>query len=185
MSGLVRFAGLALLPAIVSAVFIFAQTPQLTLRATDGRLIDLSQRRGRIAVVSFGATWVPKIDRDLVAFQRLADRYAGRGIDFYWVSTNSSTPKEKSYLSDEGLQDFASEVGLRLTILRDPHGKALKTFGLDVLPCVIVLDRVGQVRLKLAGLDPEETEYYDPQRTEFYTNRVYDDVIRRLNQLLK
>jgi len=170
---------------MVLAIGVFAQAPQVTLRTTDGCLVELAQHRGRIVVLAFGATWVPMTDKDLDAFQRLADRYAGRGIDFYWVSTNSTKKKAKSFISDDGLQDFASEVGLRLPILRDPDRTAFKAFGLDVLPAVIVIDREGQVRLKMVGLDPEEMEYYDRKRTNFYTNRIYDDVIHCLNQLLK
>jgi peroxiredoxin len=180
----VKSLGLALV-GITWSIALFAQVPRVTLRTTDGRLVDLVERRGRIVVLAFGATWVPMTDRDLDAFQRLADRYAGRGIDFYWVSINSMRQKEKGFVSDDGLEDFASEVGLRLPVLRDPDRTAFKTFGLDVLPPVIVIDREGQVRLKMIGLDPEESEYYDPQRKQFYTNRIYDDVIRCLNQLLK
>jgi len=184
MSSLPRCLGFALL-GMALAIGVFAQAPQVTLRTTDGCLVDLSQQRGRIVVLAFGATWVPMTDKNLDAFQRLADRYAGHGIDFYWVSTNSMKKKAKGFVSDDGLEDFASEVGLRLPILRDSDRTAFRAFGLDVLPAVIVIDREGQVRLKMVGLDADEAEYYDRQRKQFYTNRIYDDVIRCLNQLLK
>jgi peroxiredoxin len=185
MAGLWARRLVAGLAAIAFTASVAAQAPRVTLRGLDGRTFDTAQRRGRITVLSFGATWVPKTDKDLAAFQRLADRYAGRGVDFYWVSTNSTRKTGRSYISDDALDNFKSEVGLKLRVLRDPDREAFRAFGLDLLPSIVILDREGQVCLRVVGLDPEETEYYDPQRLDFYTTRAYGDVIRCLNELLR
>jgi len=170
------------LAIIVCAIVTGAQDPQVTLRTTDGRTFDLARDRGKVVVLSFGATWVPLTDKELPTFQRLADRYAGRGASFYWVSVNSAKEKEKHYISDADLQGYAVELGLRLSVLRDPDQKALRAFGLDALPAIVIIDQEGRVFRKVIGFNPE---CYDPEKDEFYLNEAYGEVIRCLNQLLK
>jgi peroxiredoxin len=170
---------------IVCAIVALAQAPQIILRTTDGRDFNLVRDRGKIIVLSFGATWVPLTERELLAFQNLADRFAGRGVNFYWVSTNSAKQNERNYASDADLEAFATKLELRLPVLRDPDQAAFRAFGLKALPSIVIIDREGQVCRKVVGLDPEEIEYYDPVKLEAYTSRAYSEVIRCLNQLLK
>lgn len=170
---------------IACALGTLAQAPQIALRSVDGRTFDLAKCRGKIVVLSFGATWLPMTDKELPAFQKLADRYAGRGVDFYWVSINSAKKGEKTAVTDAELQAFVGELGLRLSVLRDPERKAFSAFGLDALPAIVIIDQEGLVCLKVLGFNQEEAENYDPARIELYTTRVYSAVIRCLNQLLK
>lgn len=170
---------------LACALGALAQAPPVTLRTTDGRSFDLARSRDKIIVLLFNATWVPMADRELPAYQKLADRYAGRDVDFYWVSTNSANEKEKNSISDAELRAFARNMGLRLPVLRDPDRGAFHAFNLDLLPAIVIIDREGRVCLKVLGFDPEGAEYYDPEKMESYTTRAYDEVIRCLNQLLK
>ncbi|HZS03948.1 MAG TPA: TlpA disulfide reductase family protein [Blastocatellia bacterium] len=170
------------LAVIVCAIVTGAQDPQVPLRTTDGRAFDLASERSKVVVLSFGATWVPLTDKELPTFQRLADRYAGRGVSFYWVSVDSAKEKERRYISDADLQGFADELELLLPVLRDPARKAFRSFGLDALPAVVIIDREGRVFRKVVGFNPE---CYDPDKGEFLLNEAYGEVIRCLNQLLR
>jgi peroxiredoxin len=162
------------LVVIVCAIGAISQTPEVVLRSTEGRAIDLAESRGTVVVLYFGGTQVPMADRELPAFQRLADLYARRDVDFYWVCVDSTEGGNKrSFVSDADLQAFADELGLCLPVLRDPDRSAFRTFGLDVLPAIIILDREGQVFHKAVGFDPD------------YPTRSYSTVIRSLNQLLR
>lgn len=155
----------------VCATGAMSQTPQVALRTTDSRNFNLAERRGMVTVLLFGATWVPMTNRELPAFQKLANLYAERDVDFYWVSLNSFKNGEKSYASDTDLQKFADELELRVPVLRDPDRNAFRALGLDVLPAVVVLDREGQVGCTVVGFGPNWTRTYGP-------------VIRCLNQLI-
>jgi len=161
---------LVILAAMISAAV--AQAPQIVLRSVDGRNFSLADNRGKVVVLSFGATWVPLAAKELPALQKLADRYAGRDVNFYWVTTNSAKAGAKNYASDADLQAFARQHGWRLTVLRDPDQAAYHAFGLDALPTVVVIDREGKVNRKHVGFDPEQGE-------------AYAEVIRSLDQLLK
>src|SRR5262249_48869377 len=133
---------------------------------------NLADQRGKVVVLSFGATWVPLANKELPALQKLADRYAGRGVVVYWVSTNGTKPGTKTYSSDAELEAFAGQNGLRLPVLRDPDQTAYRALGLNALPTLVIIDRDGRVYRKLVGFDPEQAE-------------PYGEVIRILDQLLK
>src|ERR1051325_3929805 len=122
-----------------------AQAPPLTLRTVDGGSVNLADSRGKIVVLSFGGNWVPLAAKELPALQKLADRYANRGVNFYWVSINNAKPGAKNYASDADLQAFAQKNGLRLMALRDPEQAAYRAFGMDAVPTVVILDREGKV----------------------------------------
>src|SRR5260221_9536 len=95
------------------ALAVTAQAPPATLKTTDGRTVSLSELQGKVAVLSFGATWVPLAAKELPALQKLADRYAARGVPVYWVSVNSATPGAKGYQTDADLSAFAEKNGIR------------------------------------------------------------------------
>jgi peroxiredoxin len=163
---------LALVGVLVGTGLALAQAPQVTLRGVDGSSFSLAGNRGKVIVLSFGSTAVPLVAKELPAFQKLADRYAGRDVAFYWVSINAAAPGARNYISDADLQAFAQKDGLRLPVLRDPERAASRAFGVDALPTVVIIDRAGQVSNKQVGFDPERGE-------------GYGDVIRMVDQLLK
>jgi peroxiredoxin len=164
------FLALAAFALLVSAAL--AQSSSVTLRSADGRSVNLAESRGKVVVLSFGATWVPLAAKELPALEKLAERYANRNVSFYWVSINSAKPGAKNYASDAELQAFARRHGLSLMVLRDPDQTAYRAFGLDALPTIVILDREGQVSRKHVGFDPEQIE-------------AYAEVMRSLDQLLK
>lgn len=149
-----------------------AQAPQVTFGATDGSSLGTAELRGKVTVLSFGATWVPLAAKELPALQKLADRYAARGVQVYWVSVNSAKPGAKNFMADADLAAFAQQRGLRVKTLRDPEQAAYRAYGVDALPTIVILNKDGNVVRKLVGFDPDQSEAYGP-------------VMKELEQLLK
>lgn len=145
---------------------------QGTLRSTDGRAVNLADAKGKIIVLSFGGTWLPMTSKELPALQKLADRYATRGVQVYWVSINSDKQGARNYAADADLQAFAQKNNFKLTVLRDPDQQAYKAFGLDAVPTIVILNRDGKLVHKHVGFGTDQGE-------------GYGEVIRELDQLLK
>ena len=72
------------------ACFAAPQAADMSLRSIEGEAVNLTQKKGKVVVLAFCATWVPQADKRLPAFQRLAELYSTRGAEFYWVSINSA-----------------------------------------------------------------------------------------------
>lgn len=171
MTFLKNFQCAAVLVALL-AFAVPAQAPQVSLRSTGGATVSSAELQGKVTVLSFGATWVPLTGKELPALQKLADRYAGRGVQVYWVSVNSTKSGAKNFMTDADLAAFAQQRGLRLPVLRDPEQAAYQTFGIDALPTVVILNKDGSVVRKLVGFDPNQSE-------------AYSAVMRELDQIMK
>lgn len=159
---------LTLLALIASA--LAAQAPNVTLTGVDGSNFSLTGNKGKVVVLSFGATWVPMTTKELPALQKLVSAHPK--ASFYWVSTNAAKTGEKNFASDADLQAFATKNGLRIPVLRDADKAAYKAFGLTSLPSLIVIDAAGNIKLKHEGFDPDQA---DP----------FGDVSQAINQLTK
>ena len=157
--------------ALVSVTVMAQQAPQVSLRSTDGRTVNLPDSKNKIVVLSFGGTWVPLTPKELAALQKQADRYTPRGIQFFWVSINSDKPATRTSATDADLNAFVQKNNVRLTVLRDPEQQAYKAFGLDALPTVVIISD-GKIVLKHVGFGTEQGE-------------GYVEIAKALDQLLK
>ena len=66
---------------VLVSVTARAQSPQVSLRSTDGRTVGSADWKGKIVVLSFGGTWVPLASKELAALQKVADRFARPGTN--------------------------------------------------------------------------------------------------------
>jgi peroxiredoxin len=148
-----------LLLVILGSSLAFAQDRRapivdFSLRTIDGQTITSDSLRGEVAVLAFGASWLPLSKAQLQGVRKLADEYSDRGVVVYWVSTESEDPKSKNFASDDQLRGFAQKYGLKVTVLRDPDGTTSKRFGVDQLPSFVIVDKQGSASEPIGGLDP-------------------------------
>ena len=128
---------------------------EFSMRSIDGQHITSDSLRGEVAVLAFGASWLPLSRTQLQGVRKLADDYSSKGVVVYWVSTESESPKSKNYASDDQLRAFSRKYGLNVTVLRDPDGQVSKRLGVDELPSIVILDKQGNVSgAPIGGLDP-------------------------------
>ncbi|MBL8172623.1 MAG: TlpA family protein disulfide reductase [Acidobacteria bacterium] len=166
-----KMAGWAALTCVLWMTIGLAQA-QVSLRNLNGGAVSLADLQGKVVVLSFGGTWVPLASKELPALQKVADRFAGRGVQVYWVSINPNKPGARNYASDADLQAFAQKNGLRVSVLRDAEQAAYREFQLDAVPTVVILDKQGKVARKHVGFNADQGE-------------AYGELIRDLDQLLK
>lgn len=144
--------------AVIGGVTISAspvttlQSAEFSFRAVDGPAVTSESLRGQVAVLGFGASWLPLTRTQMEGLKKVADEYAGRGVAVYWVSTESDSAKSKNFADDNQLRELGRKY--KLTVLRDPDGAISKRFGVDQLPSTIIINKQGQVGAALSGLDP-------------------------------
>ncbi len=110
------------------------------LRGVDGRTYDLSEMRGEVVLVSFGATWCAPCSAELVALEALMGEYAGRPVRFFWVSTDGERT------SNAIIRNYARERGLTMPVLRDPNQTTFMQFASRArIPMVVFFDREGRL----------------------------------------
>ncbi|MGH9899629.1 MAG: peroxiredoxin family protein [Pyrinomonadaceae bacterium] len=158
LSKIYRKSILTLTLALVYAFFVSTgwafPASDFSLKSLDGQTISSSSLRGKVVVLAFGASWLPLSKSHVLGIQKLADQYSGHGVEVFWVSTDSASPKSKNFATDDQVRTFAERNGLRVKVLRDPDGVVSKTLGVDQLPAVVVIDKQGNaVDAPVGGID--------------------------------
>ena len=139
-----KFRTAVFLDALLSVRFDVAaagsqkKAPAWKFQSVSGELVSLESFRGKVVVVSFGATWCPPCREELPALQEIADRYQGKGVQVLWVSV------DERKVSDEQLRQFAAKFGLKVPVLRYPQTVAYADVGDGSLPMQVIIGRDGK-----------------------------------------
>jgi thiol-disulfide isomerase/thioredoxin len=133
---------------ILSFVFVFSiavSAQAVTLTSLDGERVNVQGQKGKVVVLAIGASWLPLSNQQAITINKLAKKYAGRDIVFYFVTTDSTSVKSKNYADDVAIRKFAAVNKLNVPILRDSDGAiTLKKFGIDQLPSFVILGKDGK-----------------------------------------
>ena len=119
--------------ALAAAAPSAAEPPLVVLRA-DGTRSELSLGAGETAlIVHFWASWCPECVRELPGLERAALRCMGTlAVAAVNVGESQATA-----------EDFRSQHGLRLPLLRDPEGERWRRFARG-LPANLIWTREGR-----------------------------------------
>lgn len=118
------------------------QTNDYTIKlpGADGKTYDLSNMRGQIILVSFGATWCQPCKDELRALEDLKNEYKSKPVKFFWVSIE---PEDQ--VSNGALKAYARDVKFTFPILRDSSRWTLSQFSTRArIPVVVFFDKQGR-----------------------------------------
>jgi len=142
---------------LLSAFSFAAQAQNITFTSLDGAKVDLAAQKGKVVVLAIGASWLPLSKEQAVAINKLAKKYAGKDVAFYFIATDSNSAKSKNYASDEDIRKFSQTNKLTITILRDSDGvTSIKQYKIDQMPAFVLLDKEGKLSgAPFGGIDPD------------------------------
>lgn len=134
--------GTALLPAASSD----SHLPPVALLDLDRtpKSVD-AVRAGRVALVTFWATWCDACQREMPALNRLDERATGTEAVVIGVAVGEPSPR---------VRQFVQRHALRYTQLVDEDFQLTDALGQKRLPATLVLDRSGQIVFQGGALDP-------------------------------
>ena len=126
----------------------------IKLPGADGRNYDLTNMRGQVLLVSFGATWCQPCKEELRALEELKNEYKDKPVKFFWVSVES-----EDQVSDGALKGFARSVKFTFPILRDESRWTYAQFSTrQRIPLVVFFDKQGRfVAPAHAGMSTPDT----------------------------
>ncbi len=115
--------------------------PMMKLQGLDGRVYDMTELRGNVVLVSFGATWCAPCSTELRALEELLFEYRAQPVKFFWVSVER--PEE---VTNSALKRYAKERKVSFPVLRDTDKMVFLQFTARVrLPMIVLLDKDGKV----------------------------------------
>jgi peroxiredoxin len=118
--------------------------PEFALKDADGKVIKLSDYRGKVLLLDFWATWCGPCKIEIPWFIDLQRRNKHRGFEVLGVS-----------MDDEGwevVKPFVSEVGVNYRVVMGSDSTAQSYGGVDALPTTFLIDREGKVAAVHVGL---------------------------------
>ena len=125
--------------------------PNFQLRDLNGRLVTLSDLRGKVVLLNFWATWCGPCRVEMPAMEQLYQMFQRKDFEILAVSTDA-----------QGVaitRPFQQEHHLTFPILHDADYRVGLTYGARSLPMTFLVDRQGVVRHQVFGArdwgDPE------------------------------
>jgi peroxiredoxin len=123
-------------PALGEAV------PNFTLRQEDGKVVALGDFRGKIVLVNFWATWCPPCIEEMPSLNRLAERYADKGLQIVGLSVDEDA---------DAYQEFLARNQISFLTVRDASRGTSDRYGTFKLPESYVVSREGRLLRKVIG----------------------------------
>jgi peroxiredoxin len=128
-----------------SDVFILRErtpAPAFSLRDLSGKVVDSKSLVGKVAVLSFGATWCSSCTSELKSLENLQARFP-KDLLVYFVALDGRGDKDvKPYLEKHGHQ---------IRTLFDPQMAVAREHGVRWLPVTVVRDRKGVIVGRAVG----------------------------------
>ncbi len=135
---------LALLPLGCRRSTARRAAPNFELRDADGRLVRLSDYRGKVVLLNFWATWCGPCAIEIPWFVEFERRHKDRGFAVLGISMDED--------GWEAVRPFMSRVGMNYRVLMGSDDVARAYGGVDSLPTSFLIDREGQVVSVHVGL---------------------------------
>jgi thiol-disulfide isomerase/thioredoxin len=119
------------------------RAPTFTLQDTSGHNVDLASYKGKVVFVDFWAHWCAPCKKELPVLDKLAKRYAPKGVVFLAINVDNDKKDALAFLSSVGISS--------LSVLLDPKGTVAGKYAPSSMPSSFVIDTDGTIRFVNAG----------------------------------
>jgi peroxiredoxin len=122
-----------------SDVFILSErtpAPAFSLPDLSGKKVDSKSLAGKVAVLSFGATWCSSCTSELKSLESLQARFP-KDLVVYFVAMDGR--------GDKDVKPYLEKHGHKIRTLFDPKMAVAREYGIRWLPVTVVRDRKGVI----------------------------------------
>ena len=120
------------------------QAPNFSLKDADGRIVQLSDFRGKVVLLNFWATWCDPCRIEIPWFVEFERQHKGQGFAVVGVSMDED--------GWQAVKPFVREAGINYRILLGNDTVSDLYGGIDSLPTSFVIDREGRIAAVHIGL---------------------------------
>lgn len=135
------------------------KAPDFSFTDKSGKVISLSDLKGKIVVLEFWATWCSPCKRSLPGMQSLVNKYKNdKDVEFLFVNVFQ---KEKNFkeVVDKYLIENHYSFNVIFDDMNNPEVSTARAYGVHGIPHKVVIDKEGYIRFEGTGdlAEPEKT----------------------------
>ncbi|MDR1196146.1 MAG: TlpA family protein disulfide reductase [Endomicrobium sp.] len=134
---------LAVLFLASAAVFAYAEkAPDFTLKSTNGKLVSLSDYRGKVVFLDFWASWCPPCRASVPAVKEL-HKNMSRNRDVVVLGINSNE-------NEKTVMKFMRKMGMDYANLYS-NNSVMRDYRITGIPAFFIIDKRGNIVKKYGG----------------------------------
>jgi len=129
--------------------------PPFSLPSTNGKLVSLSDYKGKWVFVNFWATWCGPCVMEMPMLSKLHSVMKGKKFEMIAINMEDIEPDQ--------VKKFAQDNKIPFTVLLDKDSKTGKTYSVSSLPTTYVVTPAGDVYTRAEGVrewDSDEVVKY-------------------------
>jgi peroxiredoxin len=127
-----------------------------SLKALNGKIIRLSDYKGKVVILDFWATWCPPCRVEIPSFVKLYNKYHKQGLVIIGAAVDDRARVEQ----------FVEDYGVTYPVVIADQASIDGFGGIRGLPTTFVIDKNGNIINNYTGFTPEEEFLSDFQQNK-------------------
>ena len=117
--------------------------PDFTFPGLDGKMVSLSDYKGKVVLVNIWATWCPPCVDEMPSMEKLYQKFKGENFEILAVSIDEPGLK--------AVAPFMKKSNLTFPALIDSEGTIKAVYGITGVPESFIIDQQGILIKKIVG----------------------------------
>ena len=117
--------------------------PDFTFPGLDGKMVSLSDYKGKVVLVNIWATWCPPCVDEMPSMEKLYRKFKGEDFEILAVSIDES--------GSEAVAPFMEKTRLTFPALIDSKGAIKPLYRITGIPESFIIDKQGILTKKIVG----------------------------------
>ena len=138
--------------------------PNFNLKDLDGRMVSLSDYKGKVILLNIWATWCPPCVAEAPSIDKLHKMFEDE--DFVLLAVSIDEGGEKA------VEDFMKRKNLSFPVLLDPEGRVARLYRTTGVPESFIIRKDGTIDNKIEGA----IDWTAPKVIEYFQKLIQEPV---------
>jgi cytochrome c biogenesis protein CcmG/thiol:disulfide interchange protein DsbE len=136
--------------ATASLVGAGKTAPDFALKSVDGKIVKLSDFKGKVVIIDFWATWCPPCRKGIPDLVDLKKEFGKKGLEVIGVSVDDQRTIEQ-------VPSFVKDKNINYPVVYGDSKVSQNYGGIESIPTSVIVDKAGNIVAQYTGLQPKET----------------------------